>query len=1086
MKFVGGTHLNGNGDGEISCVTANFGKTTTTTISSADALCPFKVDKTNWNGASTDDNTFLVTQLGTSVTVTRVDPMTGDAISSGNGMYLYFDCCIPAGDTAKVVNVMSSCLDLEAGGTSVASNLTSLELGNSTVGCTASSNGVSRRSSNMMLLSQGKPTEQSSVLKYGSSLAVDGDIGEGVMSSGTCTHTSNSEAKGEWWLVDLQSTYNVAYVELYNRVDCCGSRLTGFTIRAGNTYPIKQYAADTKINPLCSTTVFGSFKVSKTIKCVPGTQGRYVYLMNQKDQFLQLCEVKVYGSKVDSCSPNVVSTDATFTWKAAGTYKVCYKSSTGSYELISPVVDVQHTAKTYTSMLGNGSYGFQIALKNFYSKNSGSDPCSWPTDVNLELKVDSIPACIAIPDYTVFDKSGAKTPAATNGLFVEIASCVIGKEPWESTMKMRMCKTKINDWACKECEEPFMMPLDACGTAVTTLLSSSCPPNSNAALTPSVEPSVVPYCKDVFPYPFLSNPMVTQKFQFGCGSVTSCENATHAWLWKRLCPSLCNGVCMSSQGNAVEVCEDATDVLVAEVTGFTGGCNEMKAKGRCIQPFFDVVLQWLCPMTCDTGCRSTMSANATIPGIENVHLNITDATLLATSKNYTECTALNSPLVGGTCSVIVLTLGSPSTSCLIATTSFLLKICDSMSNGSQCMIQNVNAVETPTTGRQSNEIYIKLSAYVNCTQTVSIQYSNRTIDVLNGARVKLVRAGLNIQSLITHSAWDADTVKAIHAFKAAIVSAHENGRASIYEPTDAEYFQCYLAYCNAHSDLKHAFCNGATCSSQSQALTCKNHWEADGWKESRSNHPDVCSGEYLPQLTPAQVQVDEISQNMIASFSIRFCSTEGNSVLVSNMTDATDALRASLSLPCENCAGASTRRRRRRANFVTTFIGDLSAQGVPFSQNYQNATVALIAPKEVTMAVVSDNSATQPTATFMLTEYASVGTDVWEEVFKPAVTLDPRELEYASNNVPEPTCPTPPTPPTPPSAPVTPFTGCQPTDAYANSCIAAFGNSGHCVSHCNAAAGSIAECDAGAGGNGCFCEPTSAYDQSVTASCTPL
>jgi len=50
--------------------------------------------------------------------------------------------------------------------------------------------------------------------------------------------------------------------------------------------------------------------------------------------------------------------------------------------------------------------------------------------------------------------------------------------------------------------------------------------------------------------------------------------------------------------------------------------------------------------------------------------------------------------------------------------------------------------------------------------------------------------------------------------------------------------QCYLKYCNANPDLKGAFCNNKTCTTQSNA--CRNHWNKYGYKENKKAKPTTC------------------------------------------------------------------------------------------------------------------------------------------------------------------------------------------------------------------------------------------------------
>ena len=62
--------------------------------------------------------------------------------------------------------------------------------------------------------------------------AIDGNY-NGTFSGGSVTHTDNAEANG-WWQVDLGTPRPISEIALYNRTDCCGSRLSNYSVLAGN------------------------------------------------------------------------------------------------------------------------------------------------------------------------------------------------------------------------------------------------------------------------------------------------------------------------------------------------------------------------------------------------------------------------------------------------------------------------------------------------------------------------------------------------------------------------------------------------------------------------------------------------------------------------------------------------------------------------------------------------------------------------------------------------------------------------------------------------------------------------------------
>jgi len=59
--------------------------------------------------------------------------------------------------------------------------------------------------------------------------AIDGNT-DGQWGAGTTTHTDQLDGTASWWEVDLQDTYYISYMRIWNRLDCCSERLTNFTV----------------------------------------------------------------------------------------------------------------------------------------------------------------------------------------------------------------------------------------------------------------------------------------------------------------------------------------------------------------------------------------------------------------------------------------------------------------------------------------------------------------------------------------------------------------------------------------------------------------------------------------------------------------------------------------------------------------------------------------------------------------------------------------------------------------------------------------------------------------------------------------
>jgi len=146
-------------------------------------------------------------------------------------------------------------------------------------------------SSQASVVSQGKPTSQSSEGWSGSSSrAVDGNTNSNY-GSNSCTHTQANN--NEWWRVDLQKMYMVKKVKVYNRSDCCSGRLRFFVrVGTGSTWSDSQ-------NQQCGGTVAGGSWTSTEVVC--DKRGSFVYIVIDGADYLTLCEVEVVAE--DSSPP---------------------------------------------------------------------------------------------------------------------------------------------------------------------------------------------------------------------------------------------------------------------------------------------------------------------------------------------------------------------------------------------------------------------------------------------------------------------------------------------------------------------------------------------------------------------------------------------------------------------------------------------------------------------------------------------------------------------------------------------------------------------------------------------------------------
>lgn len=149
-------------------------------------------------------------------------------------------------------------------------------------------------------LATGRPSAQSTQLAEGevelmqsgsfgaSSKAVDGNSNTDFAAD-SCTHTATQS--NPWWRVDLQQRSVVNAVDVTNRGDCCGSRLSDFKILVGDYDDAKQMMAG---GSQCGGKHSIPQGKSQVISC--GLEGQFVMVtIPGVNKILSLCEVGVQG-----------------------------------------------------------------------------------------------------------------------------------------------------------------------------------------------------------------------------------------------------------------------------------------------------------------------------------------------------------------------------------------------------------------------------------------------------------------------------------------------------------------------------------------------------------------------------------------------------------------------------------------------------------------------------------------------------------------------------------------------------------------------------------------------------------------------
>ncbi|KAK3755526.1 hypothetical protein RRG08_063602, partial [Elysia crispata] len=170
-------------------------------------------------------------------------------------------------------------------------------------------------------------TVQSSVVgSFTSVHGVDGDVGTDYQpsptyrtSSQTCTHTSNTSH--EWWEVTLGQPKNIDTIRVYNRPDCCGERLRGFSLLARDSSNSTVFSyTDTSAVSQPVYTIVPSSRIVRPV--------RTIQINKRISSFaLTLCEVMALGES--ACPPGLFGLECDRQCNCASQEVACLVSTGG-------------------------------------------------------------------------------------------------------------------------------------------------------------------------------------------------------------------------------------------------------------------------------------------------------------------------------------------------------------------------------------------------------------------------------------------------------------------------------------------------------------------------------------------------------------------------------------------------------------------------------------------------------------------------------------------------------------------------------------------------------------------------------------
>ena len=145
-------------------------------------------------------------------------------------------------------------------------------------------------------ISKGKLATQSSTLPgaptAAAGSAVDGNT-DGAFFDGSVTAT-NADPNA-WWQVDLGAPATVTSVVVWNRTDCCATRLSDFWVFVSNTPFLTTDTPATLQNRAGTFASHQTTAPNPSTNILVGTQGRYVRVQLSDADYLSLAEVQVFG-----------------------------------------------------------------------------------------------------------------------------------------------------------------------------------------------------------------------------------------------------------------------------------------------------------------------------------------------------------------------------------------------------------------------------------------------------------------------------------------------------------------------------------------------------------------------------------------------------------------------------------------------------------------------------------------------------------------------------------------------------------------------------------------------------------------------
>lgn len=149
-------------------------------------------------------------------------------------------------------------------------------------------------------LAFGTPATQSSTSYGGDAARAVDENHNGNFSANSVTHTTLESQP--YWQTDLGQSKKLNKITIWNRTDCCSSRLSNFWVLVSDS-PITARSLEQAKSQAGVTATKVSTLSGSSIDVAEARNGRYIRIQLEGTDYLSLAEVQVFGDEVISPSP---------------------------------------------------------------------------------------------------------------------------------------------------------------------------------------------------------------------------------------------------------------------------------------------------------------------------------------------------------------------------------------------------------------------------------------------------------------------------------------------------------------------------------------------------------------------------------------------------------------------------------------------------------------------------------------------------------------------------------------------------------------------------------------------------------------